>query len=136
MPLIINNHSGLFQNEIDIGVQNAIRYLPQITNVNLQENIQDRLINSGIITTRTTAIQDRNLNILDDCYRNHQRPSYCILGKLPIFIKKNGITLCICNLNQTGRINRIWEFIIHEFAHTCDWNHGDGMGIPGNLGIM
>ena len=30
MPLIINNHNGLFQKEINIGVHNAIRNLNQI----------------------------------------------------------------------------------------------------------
>ncbi|MHB8742699.1 MAG: RHS repeat-associated core domain-containing protein [Sulfuricaulis sp.] len=44
-----------------------------------------------------------------------------------------GVTVC---LNSGVQNNGDWwgAAAIHEFAHKCGWNHGDGKGVPGDPG--
>jgi RHS repeat-associated protein len=44
--------------------------------------------------------------------------------------KFQNITLCVDNFGKAS----FGETAIHEWAHGCGWNHGDGGGVPGNDG--
>lgn len=42
------------------------------------------------------------------------------------------IHLCLNNIRRAS----ISDIILHEWAHTCCWDHGDGNGVPGNNGTI
>jgi hypothetical protein len=43
-------------------------------------------------------------------------------------------TIALC-ASHIRRVN-IGEVAMHEWAHSCGWNHGDGKGVPGNDGTQ
>jgi len=136
LVLVINNLSGLFEKEIGVAVTLAIQHLPEITNRNLREGIQDRLENTGIIKIRSTRTQDNSLYFFNECYTELTRQAYCHTRKIPLFVRLEEITICISNISKARLMGELWQYIIHEFAHTCGWEHGQGMGIPENNGFI
>lgn len=52
-------------------------------------------------------------------------------GELPL----GYFTLCDNKFSELGA-DGIARVIIHEAAHSCGWNHGDGGDIPGDDGVM
>ncbi|NDB33708.1 MAG: hypothetical protein EB160_09860, partial [Nitrososphaeria archaeon] len=45
-------------------------------------------------------------------------------------ISSKEIAICIDNLDTMNELNSLSDYIIHEFAHSCGWRHGQGKGIP------
>lgn len=43
------------------------------------------------------------------------------------------IHLCLNNIPQ-GDPSLLEDILMHEWAHSCCWDHGDGDGVPGNSG--
>ena len=41
--------------------------------------------------------------------------------------------LCVNNIRNFGIVGQI---AIHEWAHSCGWDHNDGGGVPGTNGYM
>jgi RHS repeat-associated protein len=48
-------------------------------------------------------------------------------------IKPNEVTVCP---NAAGFEKCAGDVVIHEWAHSCGWNHGEGQGIPGDSGYI
>jgi hypothetical protein len=42
--------------------------------------------------------------------------------------------LCMKNIAKHGMTHKYGEIAIHEWAHTCGWDEGDGKGVPGDTG--
>jgi hypothetical protein len=45
----------------------------------------------------------------------------------PFTIKSDDIHICLRNHRGAAKID---DTLIHEWAHTCGWEHGDGKGVP------
>ena len=41
--------------------------------------------------------------------------------------------ICVNNIKSPAIVG---DLVIHEWAHSCRWDHFDGMGVPGNNGYM
>ena len=39
--------------------------------------------------------------------------------------------ICVNNLKSPAVVG---DIVLHEWAHSCRWDHLDGMGVPGNNG--
>ena len=46
--------------------------------------------------------------------------------------KSTTVNLCVNNLRRAN----IGDVVMHEWAHSCCWSHGDGHGVPGNDGSL
>lgn len=51
-----------------------------------------------------------------------------------LFFRSSNIVVCVpqVRLLSTPDIGRL---AIHEWAHSCGWDHGDGKGVPGDSGV-
>lgn len=136
MTLKIKNTSGLYGKEIQNAVEIAIEYLQNITNPTLRESVRDRLQHSGIIKIRTTRKQDKSCNFTSEYYTDPKRPSFSFTRSIPLFVHVGEITLCMTNIVNANRLPRLWAYIVHEFAHSCGWKHGEDCGVPGVDGCM
>ena len=50
--------------------------------------------------------------------------------------KSRTAVLCIDNIRMWGKQNKIGEMVIHEWAHSCCWHHGENKGVPGDSGYL
>ena len=110
----------------------AIKNLDVITDAKLRNCIRNRLEKSGKILIRRNPSTDKVHSNSDDCYKNSES-----LGQHKTFliIHSKKITLCIENIIDMGYGNDVWQIILHEFAHSCGWSHGDEKGVPGQHGF-
>lgn len=46
--------------------------------------------------------------------------------------KSSTIHFCVNNFRAVN----IGDLAVHEWAHSCCWDHGDGKGVPGNSGAL
>jgi hypothetical protein len=46
--------------------------------------------------------------------------------------KSSTIHFCVNNIRNAN----LGDVAVHEWAHSCCWNHGDGKGVPGNDGSL
>ncbi len=105
-------------------VTNAIRNMrnrlqPQITNPELQQCI------------RKQAQSDNTIHIDgDECHT--YMLGYHELWKVgPFTVKSDDIHICVNNHNTRGLPPAELEnTLMHEWAHSCCWEHGDGKGVP------
>jgi hypothetical protein len=44
------------------------------------------------------------------------------------------IHICINNIGANDDL--LANVMLHEWAHACCWDHGDGQGVPGNNGTL
>lgn len=125
------NLEGSFQNHIVSSVEWALQTLNQITDVKLRNCIKKKLEKDGTIRIRRTPVDDHEKPESHDCYTNSnlggQNKSFGF-GKHRIY--SNEITLCVDNLNEMDKLNLLFDYILHEFAHSCGWEHGDCKGVP------
>ena len=51
-----------------------------------------------------------------------------------LFFRSSNIVMCVpkVRLLSTQDVGRL---AIHEWAHSCGWDHGDGKGVPGDSGV-
>jgi hypothetical protein len=48
-----------------------------------------------------------------------------------------GATIHLCaNMLADARPFKVADVVLHEWAHTCGWEHGEGKGVPGNNGCL
>ena len=114
------------------------------------------LVNCGGNATVTTAVNAALANVeritrsLRKCVRNklnnatiecHNCEQPNLLGwndRFTIFGVKlwasDTFHLCINNIGNNA--NRMRDVILHEFAHSCCWDHGNGHGVSGNSGTI
>lgn len=125
------NLEGRFSNHIISSVDWALQNLDQITDQKLRECIKKRLEVNGTIRIRRTPREDKEKPDSHDCYTNSelggQNKSFGI-GEHEIHLKE--ITICIENLDVMDKLNSLSYYIIHEFAHSCGWKHGQNSGVP------
>jgi len=136
MTIKIKNSKGRFEQNVKDGIPVAIDNLDIITNDELRECLRDRLGKSGSIFIRRTPKEDNRIQTDDDCYKGNiehmgQNKAYLLFP----WKQKKEITLCVYNILEMGYMNDMWMIVMHEFAHSCGWNHGDGKGVPGNYGF-
>ena len=81
--------------------------------------------------------------MLDRCKSGHVscNGKFCLvvqpLGwQSPIFSGNNEITLCLSSHKEIDSINQWGCVAMHEWAHSCGWEHGDGAGVPGDTGEL
>jgi hypothetical protein len=43
------------------------------------------------------------------------------------------VHLCIDHIRSNAQLVSV---LVHEFAHSCCWDHGDGQGVPGDDGTI
>jgi|WetSurSiteA1Bulk_404760.scaffolds.fasta_scaffold01010_5 hypothetical protein len=48
--------------------------------------------------------------------------------------KDDEIHLCINNIIANADLSGLGEIAVHEWAHSCCWDEGDGKGVPGDSG--
>jgi hypothetical protein len=88
-----------------------------ITDHNLRGCLHDRCLSA---TVNCEDCKDRNLL----GYNNW----YWFFG----WHKSTTIALCVNNIRRAS----VADIVIHEWAHSCCWEHGDGKGVPGNSGSI
>lgn len=102
-----------------------------ITDKKLRNCIKKRLEKNGTVTIRRTPTEDNEKNDSDDCYTDPTRARYNnVRGFFGREINSKEITLCIENLETHALLNSLSDYILHEFAHSCGWEHGEGKGVP------
>jgi len=130
-PLRLLDHLGLFSmenpncDECDDEAENRLRDAIQqecnrlsatIKNRRLKKCIQHRCNSSGVVRIFCNCRgQDRE-------YGRYG----CAFG--------GTIILCFKWRDQKNGSDRLAEAAIHEWAHSCNWIHGDGMGVPNDPG--
>jgi hypothetical protein len=123
------NLEGTFQDTIVSSVEWALQNLNKITDEKLRNCIRKRLEKDGTIRIRRSPTADNAIPSSSDCYTDHTRGGFNkylrILG-----IPSREIELCIDNLVELNQMNLLSDYILHEFAHSCGWDHGHGKGVP------
>jgi hypothetical protein len=51
-----------------------------------------------------------------------------------LFFRSSNIVVCVPQV-RTLSTPDIGRLAIHEWAHSCGWDHGDGKGVPGDSGV-
>ena len=125
------NLEGRFKDEIVSAADMALKNVSVITNLTLQNCVKKKLEKSGTIRIRRSAKEDNVHPMSHDCYHDTtigaQNQSYYFR----IFeIHSKTISLCIENLERGRRMDVLWKYILHEFAHSCKWEHGENKGVP------
>jgi hypothetical protein len=46
--------------------------------------------------------------------------------------KSSTVHICVNNVRHANK----GDIVIHEWAHSCCWDHGDGQGVPGDNGTL
>jgi len=127
----IENLEGRFKQDILLGVNTALKNVNIITDEKLRNCVKNRLEKSGKIRIRCTPKEDNEKITSNDCYKDPnlggQHKSYGI-GKWEIHSKK--ITLCVDNLAKNRKLDILWKYVLHEFAHSCGWEDGQNKGVP------
>ncbi|NIP62107.1 MAG: hypothetical protein GWN01_12000 [Nitrosopumilaceae archaeon] len=121
------NLKGRFADHIISSVSWAIQNLEKITDEKLRECLRNRLENNGTIRIKRTYQEDDEKPNSDDCYTN---PKLGGQNKSYFGIDSKEITLCIDNLENLQELNSLSDYILHEFAHSCGWEHGENKGVP------
>lgn len=124
------NLEGTFQDIIVSSVAEALANLNQITDEKLRNCIRKRLEKNGTIRIRRNPTVDNEPQNSSDCYTDHNRMSYNKYVRILEFIRSKEINLCINNLDNMGQLNSLSDYILHEFAHSCRWDHNQGKGVP------
>jgi len=123
------NLQGSFQNHIVSQVEWALKNIDKITDEKLRKCIKKRLEENGTIRIRRNPIEDNENPNSHDCYTDPkiggQNKSFKILG-----IPSKEIELCVDNLENLNALNSLSDYILHEFAHSCGWDHGQNKGVP------
>ena len=109
-------------------------------NATVTAGVNAALANVGRITSRSLrkCVRNKLNNATIECH-NCERPN--LLGWnswTTIFGVKlwaSG-TIHLCVNNNGNNANRMRDVILHEFAHSCCWDHGEGQGVPGNNGTI
>jgi len=55
-------------------------------------------------------------------------------GKFLFFIRRTA-NLCPGSWGDWASPSYVGDTVIHEFAHGCGWNHGQGKGVPNDPGV-
>ena len=118
MPITVNDCGGNTA-RVQAAARAACANLAVITDATLRACIQLRC-NNGTIECE------------DDCDDGVLGYVYQIRIFGFTFFKFKTVHLCINNIVRAS----IADIILHEFAHTCCWEHFDGQGVPGNNGTI
>ena len=51
-----------------------------------------------------------------------------------LLFRSSHIVMCVGNVRNLSTTD-IGRLAIHEWAHSCGWDHGDGKGVPGDSGV-
>lgn len=96
-----------------------------VTDKDLRDCIKDRCEKSGTVECEFDC---------DDGVLGYNR-WFTFFGLFKIWASST-IHLCKNNIEKYGYEDDMWKIIIHEFAHSCCWNHGDNHGVPGDDGTI
>ena len=83
------------------------------------------------------SIQNRCRNLTVECENNCSGTKLGYTYRFTFFwlftiYKFKTVHLCLNHIRRAS----IADIILHEVAHTCCWDHGDGKGVPGNNGRL
>jgi hypothetical protein len=117
-PEIVGGTAG-DQADIQQAINDVLSHLTtQITDDDLQRCIRAKATGNGKIFIGG-----------DECYSNTGLRGYTTWTSLgPFTHHSNDVHLCLGNIRRQGTVPG--ATLMHEWAHTCGWDHGDGKGVP------
>ncbi|ETX08466.1 hypothetical protein [Candidatus Entotheonella palauensis] len=120
MPITVVGGSAADQQRVEDAADEVIIRLWQVTAGWLRARIQTRA------TTGTVILEECEDPLLlgDNVWHHYLWGLYTS--------KDEEIHICINNIGNNDDL--LADVMLHEWAHSCCWSHGDNHGVPGNDG--
>jgi len=96
------------------------------------DNLENHITDESLLK----CLQERCRNSVIVCHDKCKSQSSEILGFNHYFLfwRSKKAHLCMGNIEKHGCKHLYGEIVIHEWAHSCGWNHNEGKGVPGDSG--
>ena len=115
MPITTDGGTAAQQQDVSNAANNVIANLGQITNDELRDCIRNKA-NNG-----TVEIEE-----CDDAALLGWNTWIAVFG----FKLWASGTIHVCINNHGNNAQLLRDTLMHEWAHSCCWDHGDGQGVP------
>ncbi len=117
MPVIVNT-SPAERARVENAITGLVSRLVQITDAGLRDCMR-----------RRSQGRDRIVNADDECGENVLGYSqWRMIGPFVIW-KSRDIHVCLRNHGALAQVE-LENTLMHEWAHSCCWRHGDSKGVP------